>query len=102
MTTEEEFLAEGGIPVEQLTPDENRIIDGLVEKVWKAGCFDRVSTERTAALVEAAEQAGADSAEAVRLVRHFDAATRFVQSMPEPDKQRIYARVQGKFGPQSV
>ena len=97
--TEEEFLNEGGIDVTTMTEEENRLMEVALAQVWKAKQFETVTPERTQALVETFRKESVDEKQAIRLVRHFDAATRFIQEMPQEQKEAVLGRIVEKFGP---
>jgi hypothetical protein len=97
--TEAEFLTRGGIPLERLSEDENRILAQMVEAVWKAAQFDRVSYQRTEMLARKAMDVGVDPAQAARLARHFNAATEYVQSLPEAQRRHVCVALEQTFGP---
>ena len=95
--TDEEYKAKGGLPLDQLTKDQNRIIEFMLRAAWKAGNFEVVSPERTKLLVQTAIDAGTDEAEAQKLARHYDAATELFLSFPESQKASIRENAKAKL-----
>ena len=72
----------------------------MIEAAWKAAQLEVVSPQRTEMLVQKAQEAGASPEEAGKLARHFDAATEFVESLPQPQRQAVHKAVEERFGPQ--
>jgi hypothetical protein len=96
--TEEEFLAEGGIPLEIMTKEEDRLLMKVVEPIWKAGQFEIISEERTKSIHEEFRKLGVEEAEATRLTRHFNAACKYMREMPPDEKKKLYKRFDEGFG----
>lgn len=90
--TEEEFLAEGGIPLKIMTPEEDRLLMTVMKPIWKAGQFEIISEDRTKHIYEEFRKLGVDETEATRLTRHFNAACKYMREMPPDEKQKLYKR----------
>lgn len=90
-------MADEYIVLDQLTDNQNRIIEKMIGETLKERSLETISDERTRKLIEIAQAEGLDGVEAGKLAGHFNAATKMIQQMSPIEKKQFNAALQRKF-----